>query len=196
MSAWKRMMLALGLVDEYEQEEEHSRRSPGDGPPSGGPPRPRQRPPTRVPPPPPPGPGRPRTPPGPGPSGVRPVGAGPPSGLGPSPTSRPRSGVVMRPGMGETTAPRAEVIEAREINDAKRIADLIRERVPVVVDLKSAEPEMARRVVDFSSGLTYALDGSLKKVGKGVILVSPPRVELSSREVRRLAALGLYEAES
>ena len=187
MSAWKRMMLALGLVDEYEEDEQAPRpRPPGNGTAPGGPPRPRQRPPSRPPGAPRPG-GAPPSPPG----GVRPVPpGGPPSG-GPRPGQR--SGVVVRPGVRETSA-RAQVIEAREINDAKRIADLVRERIPVVVDLKNAEPDMARRLVDFASGLTYALDGTLTKVAKGVVLVSPPRVELSPREVSRLNALGLHDS--
>ncbi len=188
MSAWKRMMLALGLVDEYEEDEQAPRpRPPGNGPAPGGPPRPRQRPPSRPPGAPRPGSGAPPSPPG----GVRPVPpGGPPSG-GPRPGQR--SGVVVRPGVRESSA-RAQVIEAREINDAKRIADLVRERIPVVVDLKKAEPDMARRVVDFASGLTYALDGTVTKVAKGVVLVSPPRVELSPREVSRLHALGLHDS--
>lgn len=183
------MMLALGLVDEYEEDEQVARTRP-PGPAPGGPPRPRQRPPG----PPPPGGARPPAQPAPVPGGVRPVPPGSPPVAGPRPGHRP--GVVVRPGARNTVAPRAEVIEAREMNDAKRIADLVRDRTPVVVDLRSAEPDMARRVVDFSSGLAYALDGTLAKAAKGVVLVSPPRVELSPREVSRLHALGLHDSPS
>ncbi len=91
------------------------------------------------------------------------------------------------------TAPESEVIVAKVFGDAQRLADLIRSRTPVVLDLRTTEPEMVRRLVDFSSGLIYALDGSMRKVAQGVILVSPPRVSLSSDERRRLADLGLYE---
>ncbi len=52
---------------------------------------------------------------------------------------------------------------------------------------------MVRRLVDFSSGLIYALDGTMKRVAEGVILVSPPRVTLSEDEIRRLSDLGLYD---
>ena len=192
MSAWKRMMLALGLVDEYEQEEDGARRAPGEGPPPGGQARPLQRPPPRVPVQSQPGPVR-RTPTG--PSGVRSVGGGSPPGSVPRPGSRPGGVVVRPPGIMDDTAARAEVVEPLEINDAKKIADLIRRRIPVLMNVRTADPDMARRVVDFASGLTYALDGSLKRVAQGAILVSPPRVELSSREVRRLSAMGLYDAD-
>ncbi len=86
----------------------------------------------------------------------------------------------------------AEVIEARAFSDAQRVADLLRNRLPVVLDLRSTEPEMVRRLVDFASGLTYALDGSMRKIAQGVILVSPPRVSIGRDEKRRLADLGLY----
>ena len=88
----------------------------------------------------------------------------------------------------------AEIIEARAFSDAQRLADSLRDRIPVVLDLRSTEPEMVRRLVDFASGLTYALDGSMRKIGAGVILVSPPRVTIGRDEKRRLAQMGLYAA--
>ncbi len=92
------------------------------------------------------------------------------------------------------TAPESEIVVAKVFSDAQRLADYIRSRTPVVLDLRHTEPEMVRRLVDFASGLTYALDGSMRKVAQGVILVSPPRVSLSGEERRRLSELGLFEA--
>ena len=54
--------------------------------------------------------------------------------------------------------------------------------------------DLVRRVVDFSSGLIYALDGSMRKVGDGLVVVLP-RVTLSRDEKRRLATLGAYELD-
>jgi len=88
-----------------------------------------------------------------------------------------------------------ETIEVRGFDDAKRIADLLRERVPVIVNLRGTDPTLVRRLVDFSSGLVYALDGSIRKVSEGVLLVSPPRVKILDRELRRLSELGLYDLE-
>lgn len=87
-----------------------------------------------------------------------------------------------------------EVIVASTFSDAQLVADLLQDRVPVVLDLRSTEPEMVRRLVDFASGLTYALDGTMRKVAQGVILVSPAHVTVSRDERRRLAQMGLYEA--
>jgi len=85
-----------------------------------------------------------------------------------------------------------EVIVAKVFGDAQRLADLIRERRAVVLDLRSTEPEMVRRLVDFSSGLTYALDGTMRKINQGVILVAPGSFALPDHERDRLVGLGLY----
>jgi cell division inhibitor SepF len=84
------------------------------------------------------------------------------------------------------------VITARNFSDAQLLADSIRNNRAVVLDLRSTEPEMVRRLVDFTSGLTYALDGRMAKIEQGVILVTPAGVSLSVDEEARLAALGLY----
>jgi len=62
----------------------------------------------------------------------------------------------------------------------------------VVLNLRATDPDMVRRLVDFASGLTYALDGTMRKTSEGVIMVLPPRVSLGREEKRRLADLGLY----
>jgi cell division inhibitor SepF len=119
------------------------------------------------------------------------------------------AGVLVTPGSGRSAAPvrsagtgrssgigdrEAAIIEARTLADAQTLADYIREGQPVVLDLRETETAMVRRLVDFSSGLTYALDGRMVKVATGVILVTPHGSSLSVEERRRLAALGLYDA--
>ncbi len=87
-----------------------------------------------------------------------------------------------------------EVIEARAFSDAQLLADHIRSGTPVVLDLRGAETAMVRRLVDFSSGLTYGLAGKMVKIARGVILVSPANVVIGLEERRRLADLGLHSA--
>jgi cell division inhibitor SepF len=53
---------------------------------------------------------------------------------------------------------------------------------------------MVRRLVDFTSGLTYALNGKMAKISQGVILVSPAGVTVGVDELDRLAAAGLYSS--
>lgn len=88
--------------------------------------------------------------------------------------------------------PESQIIVARNFSDAQTLADAIRGGRSVVLDLRSTEPEMVRRIVDFASGLTYALDGKMSKTAQGVILVAPSGVSLGIAEQERLSALGLY----
>lgn len=90
----------------------------------------------------------------------------------------------------------ADILVVEEFGDARILADRIRDRVPVVLDFRQADGELVRRVVDFSSGLIYALDGTMNKVGEGLVLVLPPSVSIDEVEKRRLASLGAYELES
>jgi cell division inhibitor SepF len=110
------------------------------------------------------------------------------------------AGVVVRP--ADTPLVRtvsdaeleSEVIVATSYSDAQLLADHIRSTIPVVLDLRRVEPAMVRRLVDFASGLTYALGGTMRKIGQGVILVTPQNVNLSRDERRRLRELGYYQA--
>jgi cell division inhibitor SepF len=89
--------------------------------------------------------------------------------------------------------PESQIIVARNFSDAQALADAIRAGRAVVLDLRSTESEiMVRRIVDFASGLTYALDGKMSKTAQGVILVTPSGVVLGVAEQERLARLGLF----
>lgn len=88
--------------------------------------------------------------------------------------------------------PESQIIAARNFSDAQSLADAIRSGRSVVLDLRGTEPEMVRRLVDFASGLTYALDGKMAKTTQGVILVTPSGVTIGMAEQERLAQLGLY----
>lgn len=90
----------------------------------------------------------------------------------------------------------SQIITARAFSDAQKLADYIRRGHAVVLDLRGTEPAMVRRLVDFSSGLTYALDGKMAKIAQGVILVTPTGVMIDGAEQRRLAELGLYGTPS
>ena len=89
----------------------------------------------------------------------------------------------------------SDILVVEDFGDARMLADRVRDRTPVVLDVRHADPDLVRRVVDFSSGLIYALDGSMRKVGDGLVVVLPPRVTLSRDEKRRLKALGAYELD-
>lgn len=90
----------------------------------------------------------------------------------------------------------AEIVVASDFADAQLLADHLRVRRAVVLDLRNTEPDTVRRLVDFASGITYALDGTMEKVAQGVILVAPARTALSDDEIGRLAGLGLYQLDA
>lgn len=183
MSSVNKFMEWLGLVDESEAPHETRRDDRLSG---GGARRPDQRPRVRT------------VPPEAGvPSDRRDVDEAAPLHRRPYSTSAPDLSVVVRPGnQAGSMVGYTETIEAAGFDDAKRIADLLRERIPVLINLRSTDPVMVRRLVDFSSGLVYALDGSIRKVSEGVLLVSPPRVKILDRELRRLSELGLYDLDA
>ncbi|HEX6947235.1 MAG TPA: cell division protein SepF [Acidimicrobiia bacterium] len=89
----------------------------------------------------------------------------------------------------------SDILVVEEFADARLLADRVRERVPVILDMRHIDPDTTRRVIDFASGLIYALDGSMRKVGDGLVAVLPSRVTLSRDEKRRLAGLGAYELD-
>lgn len=87
---------------------------------------------------------------------------------------------------------RADVVAAVTFDDAKTVADRIRSRRPVVLNMRDTDPDMVRRLIDFASGLTYGLDGTMSKIAEGVILILPHGTSLGRSETQRLTELGLY----
>ena len=75
---------------------------------------------------------------------------------------------------------RVVVIEPRSFEEAKGITDNLKNRRPVIINLEQAEADLAQRVVDFISGATYALNGSMQKVGSGIFLFVPNNMDISS----------------
>jgi cell division inhibitor SepF len=102
----------------------------------------------------------------------------------------PMTSAVVRP-----VEVQSDILVVEDFSDARVLADRVRDRVPVVLDMRRTDSELVRRVVDFSSGLIYALDGSMRRVGDGLVLVLPPRAALSRDEKRRLSTLGAYELD-
>lgn len=68
----------------------------------------------------------------------------------------------------------------RSREDAPICADCLRARCPVVVNLKSLEPDMALRVFDFLAGVVYAIEGQMESVGDGIFLLTPKEVEIAT----------------
>ena len=85
------------------------------------------------------------------------------------------------------------VIEPNIFEDSQIIGDKFKNDIPVIVNLQNESSEVAKRIIDFCSGLTYALNGSIEKVADKVFLITPSNVEVTSEEKELLKDKGLYE---
>jgi len=78
----------------------------------------------------------------------------------------------------------------RSFNDAQQIADRFKEGLPVILNLQGSDQELSKRLIDFASGLTYALDGGMQRVADKVFLLTPRNVEVSAEERARMLERG------
>ncbi len=97
------------------------------------------------------------------------------------PSPLDRTGVI-RP-IGQRDQPKMHIAHPMRFSDVQDIGDRIKVSQPVIVNLEGVEKELYRRVVDFCSGVTYALDGKMKKVGEQVFLLTPSNVDVAQEEV-------------
>ncbi|MCX7619751.1 MAG: cell division protein SepF [Acidimicrobiales bacterium] len=77
-------------------------------------------------------------------------------------------------------------------NDVQEIADKFKGNQPVIVNLQHTDKPLARRILDFSSGICYALGGHMEKVANQVYLIVPANVEVSNEEKRRFQERGVF----
>lgn len=72
------------------------------------------------------------------------------------------------------------VLQPATFEDARAAADYLKMRRPVVVNLQGGHGDLARRIVDFTSGVTYALDGHMLRVGEEIFLFTPSHVSITA----------------
>ncbi len=87
---------------------------------------------------------------------------------------------------------RVSVLEPSSFNDAQSLADRFKRQQPVILNLQNVDGDLSRRMVDFCSGLTYALDGQIQGVANRVFLLTPRNVEVSAEERKRLAERAFF----
>lgn len=91
--------------------------------------------------------------------------------------------------------PRVHVIEPIDFGDAQEVGDRLKEGRPVLLTLADVDPALGRRLIDFCSGTTYAIGGSMERAAKNVFLLIPHGVEVSAEEKQRLRERGLYKGK-
>jgi cell division inhibitor SepF len=83
-------------------------------------------------------------------------------------------------------------VTPRNFNDAQEVADRFKQNVPVILNLQSTSSDLSKRLIDFSSGLTYALDGGMQKIADKTFMLTPANVEVSAEEKARLVEKGFF----
>lgn len=81
--------------------------------------------------------------------------------------------VVMPSGTGKMI-----LLEPRAFSESQQIADHLKKRNTVVVNMKRVTSEQAKRIIDFLSGTVYAIGGDLQKIGSGIFLCTPKNVNV------------------
>jgi cell division inhibitor SepF len=163
---WKKTLSFLGLVEEYDDEY-------ADLPEDVPAPRPE------------PAPARTE------PSNVRRIAPAPsrvPAGApasGPPPSSQPSN---VRP----VTSSKVHVTNPTTFNDVEEVGERFRNGIPVIMNLDGASEGVAKRMLDFASGLIYGLDGRIERVGDRVFLLTPVGTDVSTEERRRLSERGFF----
>lgn len=102
--------------------------------------------------------------------------------------ARPRPQVVRPISVMPNAKP--HLVKPVSFNQAQEVADTYKGSQPVIMNLRAADRELARRLIDFASGLCYGLGGQMERVANQVYLLTPTNVEVSSEERRRLDERG------
>ncbi len=128
---------------------------------------------------------------------VRPINSrGEPAQANGGPTANPIGPVQARPRpqvvrpIPVTPNAKPHLVTPTSFNQAQEVADKFRGSQPVIVNLQAADRDLARRLIDFASGLCYGLNGQMEKVANQVYLLTPTNVEVSVEERRRLHERG------
>lgn len=98
----------------------------------------------------------------------------------------------VRPVTGMAVKTNMHIIEPKGFGDAKLIGDKYKQGTPVIMNLQFVDKELAKRLIDFASGLTYGLGGGLQRAAEKVFLLVPPNMDVSAEEKMRLQEKGLF----
>ncbi|HSK47807.1 MAG TPA: cell division protein SepF [Coriobacteriia bacterium] len=185
MSWWHQVKVRLGLEDDWDDEEYYEdeeyydddpaevesdhgrRRGPGHDSPYGS---------------------------GAGPNAVRRVDRGPDLDRARAVSGTPLRSLPTGAASVTPVAPQVKmhIVEPKSYAEAQAIGDKYKQGTPVILNLAGTKPELAKRLLDFASGLTYGLDGGLQKVSDKVFMLTPHNVEVSDSDRRRLRDTGLF----
>lgn len=85
------------------------------------------------------------------------------------------------------------LLEPRAYSEAQQIADYLRSRNTVVVNLKRVTPEQAKRIIDFLGGAIYSIQGEIQKIGGGIFLCTPNNIHIEGRITDDTEGKGIHD---
>jgi len=91
-----------------------------------------------------------------------------------------------------TTALKVVLVKPDRFENASEIADHLKEKRTVVLNLESTNKDIARRLIDFLSGVAYAGEGKIKKVAANTYIITPYSVDIMGDLIDELESNGLY----
>ena len=107
-------------------------------------------------------------------------------------TTTRRSGPAKVMSLNNNTAMQVILVKPDRFDNVSEIADHLRDKKAIVLNLESTNKDVARRLVDFLSGVAYALDGKIKKVAISTYILTPFNVEIVGDLVEELENSGVY----
>ena len=105
---------------------------------------------------------------------------------------RPVGGAGRGNGRNSSGDVRVHFVAPKNFNDVQDVADHFKDAIPVILNLQGTDTDLSKRLIDFSSGLTYALDGGMQRIADKVFLLTPQNVEVSAEERARLVEKGFF----
>jgi cell division inhibitor SepF len=99
---------------------------------------------------------------------------------------------VLRPVENGRSGAQVHLVVPKSFNDAQQVADQFKDAIPVILNLQGTDVDLSKRLIDFASGLTYALDGGMQRIADKVFLLTPRNVEVSAEERARLIEKGFF----
>jgi cell division inhibitor SepF len=87
--------------------------------------------------------------------------------------------------VASTNAFKLVLIEPKSFDECPKLVDALKGRRPIIINLEKIETETAKKIFDFLSGATYALNGSVQKVANNIFIFAPESVDIAANQEER-----------
>lgn len=100
----------------------------------------------------------------------------------PAPSAPAKPAAEKRFSVANTSAFKLVLIEPKSFDECPKLVDFLKGRRPVIINLEKLETEVARKIFDFMSGATYALEGNVQKVANNIFIFAPENVDIAATQ--------------